>query len=221
MFNRRLLVVEDDPMVSALLSESLTHEGFDVRTADTAAMARKIADAFDPDVALVDVVLGDGPSGLDLAHVLHTRFPGIGILMLSRHPDPSTAGFGPAELPPGAGFLRKSSITDVEALLSVIASVTASSSQPVADTKASAEPVPESHPLAALSKTQLAVLKLMSEGYANSEIALHRKTSLSAIEQTITSIFKNLGIATRGPINPRVEAVRQYILFAGLPERRS
>lgn len=210
---RRLLVVEDDPLVSALLSESLTHLGFEVRAAESAAAARKMADSFDPDIALVDVVLGDGPSGLDLAHVLHARVPGIGILMLSRHPDPSTAGFGAAELPPGAGFLRKSSITDVDELAAAIDSVTASESNPPVST--------ETHPLSSLTKTQLAVLKLMAEGYANSEIALRRKTSLSAIEQTISTLFKTLSIQTRGPLNPRVEAVRYYIEYAGLPERNA
>lgn len=210
---RRLLLAEDDTLVAALLAQVLESQGFSVRTAATAAEAREIATEFDPDAALVDIVLGDGPSGLDLAHALFLAHPGIGILFLSKHPDPSTAGVQDTDLPPGAGFLRKSRVDDVEYLLQAIEAV-------LDDDSLRPQPSGDPNPLANLTRTQLSVLGMMAEGFSNSEIAARRNTSLSALEQSVSGLFKAMDIDGRGALNPRVEAVRRYIEAVGLPERR-
>lgn len=211
--SRRLLIAEDDTLVAALLAQVLESQGFHVRTAATAAAARDVAKEFDPDAALVDIVLGDGPSGLDLAHALHLAHPGIGILFLSKHPDPTTAGVQDTDLPPGAGFLRKSRVNDVDYLLHAIEAVLDDGSvRPQADD--------DQNPLGVLTRTQLTVLSMMAEGFSNTEIAARRSTSVSALEQTISGMFKAMGIDGRGPLNPRVEAVRRYIDAVGLPDRR-
>lgn len=209
---RKLLLAEDDTLVSALLTQVLVGQGFEVQSATTAAQARELAKAFDPDVALIDIVLGDGPSGLDLAHALYLAHPGIGLLFLSKHPDPTTAGVADADLPPGSGFLRKSRVDDIEYLLNAIESV-------LDDDESKPQASDDQNPLANLTKTQLAVLGLMAEGFSNTEIAARRQTSVSALEQTVSSLFKVMGIDGRGPLNPRVEAVRRYIEAVGLPER--
>ena len=51
---------------------------------------------------LVDLELGEGPSGVDMAHLIHERHPGVVIIILTRYPDLATAGFSDASLPPGA-----------------------------------------------------------------------------------------------------------------------
>lgn len=211
--SRKLLLAEDDTLVSALLSHVIEAQGFEVRSATTAAAARDVAESFDPDVALIDIVLGDGPSGLDLAHALFVAHPGIGLLFLSKHPDPSTAGVADADLPPGAGFLRKSRVDDVDYLLEAIESV-------LNDDETRPFSGDESSPLANLTKTQLVVLELMAEGFSNTEIAARRSTSVSAIEQSVSAVFKAMAIDARGPLNSRVEAVRRYIETVGLPTRR-
>ena len=69
-WTRRLLVVEDDVLLASLLAESLGASGFDVAVASDAREARDRVDDFDPDVVLLDVALGSGPSGVHLAHAL-------------------------------------------------------------------------------------------------------------------------------------------------------
>ena len=88
MCTRRLLVVEDEPLMASLLSQVLTASGFDVETAGDVLEARAAIRNFDPDGILLDISLGDGPSGLDLAHVLHAQRPDIAIIVLTKYPDP-------------------------------------------------------------------------------------------------------------------------------------
>ena len=61
---RRLLLVEDDHLTSALLEDLLVGRGFEVRVASSAVQAREALDEFDPDAALLDILLGDGPNGV-------------------------------------------------------------------------------------------------------------------------------------------------------------
>ena len=72
---RRLLLVEDDGLTAATISELLTSHGFLVETVPGAAEAQRTAKDFDPDVALIDVSLGPGPTGADLALALSRSAP--------------------------------------------------------------------------------------------------------------------------------------------------
>lgn len=62
--SRRILLMEDEQFTAPLIEQSLLAQGFDVRTAPDAAQALAEADRFAPDAALIDISLGDGPSGL-------------------------------------------------------------------------------------------------------------------------------------------------------------
>ena len=68
--NRRLMLVEDEPLMASLLARSLEAANFIVETASDAAAARKLIQTFDPDIALLDISLGDGPTGVHLAHAI-------------------------------------------------------------------------------------------------------------------------------------------------------
>ncbi len=61
----RALVVDDDPDITAVLTELVEREGFAVTSATTLAQAREEIAATVPDIVLVDIHLPDG-SGLDL-----------------------------------------------------------------------------------------------------------------------------------------------------------
>jgi len=117
---RRLLLVDDDPLMTRLLCEVLEQKGFEVDAAHSVASARDALLAFDPDIALVDLELGGGPSGVDLAHLIHERHPGVVIIILTRYPDLATAGFSDASLPPGAGFIRKDLVEDPDQIVAAI-----------------------------------------------------------------------------------------------------
>lgn len=210
---RRLLVVEDEPLMASLLAEVLRGHNFEVETASDVLEARALVKTFDPDAALLDISLGDGPSGLDLGHVLSLQRPDIALIFLTKHPDQRTAGVSMEDLPPGCGFLRKDRVRDADYLLENIEAVLAERPDRPRDDQDPAKP------LAMLTSKQLEILRLMAMGYTNDFIAQYKDASLSSVERWAMQIFKAMGIDTRGKLNPRVEAVRQFVEAAGMPER--
>ena len=213
MGTRRLLVVEDEPLMASLLAQALTVAGFEVETASDVLEARASVREFDPDGVLLDISLGDGPSGLDLAHVLHMQRPDIAIIVLTKYPDPRIAGVTTNELPPNCGFLRKDMVKDTEYLLEAINTVLTDRPK---DVRHDLDP---SKPLSQLSPKHLDVLRLMATGYTNEFIAQLKGTSQSTVERWSMEIFRALGIDTKGNVNPRVEAARRFIAAAGVPDR--
>jgi DNA-binding NarL/FixJ family response regulator len=213
-WERRLLLVEDEPLLSSLMVEVLRGAGFAVAQAASAVEARTLIDDFDPDAALVDVHLGPGPSGLHLAHVLARTHPHVGVLLLSRFADLSAAGLDGFALPAGSVFVPKDRIVDKDVLLGAVDAVLAGRSNPAAGDQ-------ELGPLEALSRTQLSVLRLAASGLSNSAIAARRGTSERSVEQHLQAVYAALGIEPGGDVNLRVEAVRRYIEVAGLPSASS
>ena len=63
--NATILIVDDEPDLLELLSMNLSMEGYDVRTAGTAAAALESIDEQKPDLVLLDVMLPD-MSGIEL-----------------------------------------------------------------------------------------------------------------------------------------------------------
>lgn len=210
---RRLLIVEDEPLMASLLAQVLTGAGFDVDTAADVLQARAAIRNFDPDAVLLDISLGDGPSGLDLAHVLHAQRPDIAIVVLTKYPDPRVVGVTTEDLPPNCGFLRKDMVKDTDYLLEAINTVLADRPK---DVRHDLDPA---KPLAQLSPKHLEVLRLIATGYTNEYIAQLKGTHQSTVERWSVEIFRALGIDTRSNVNPRVEAARQFIAAAGVPDR--
>lgn len=200
--------------MGALLLQVLAAAGFDARIAPDVIAARRAVVAFDPDAALLDISLGEGPSGLDLAHVLREQYPHIALIFLTKHPDPRTAGVGTDQVPEGCGFLRKDMISDSTYLIDAIDAVL------VDEPLAYRHDLSPDRPLSGLTSAQLEVLQLAAQGLTNGAIARSRGVSERAVERSLQLIFVQLGIQTRGDINPRVEAVRRYVAAAGLPVRR-
>jgi DNA-binding response OmpR family regulator len=81
----RVLVVEDEAFIRLLVAETLTSQGFDVRVASSAVEARGVVAEFDPTVAVLDIELGQGPTGLDLANALRLTAPEIAFVFLLTH----------------------------------------------------------------------------------------------------------------------------------------
>jgi two-component system OmpR family response regulator len=78
----RVLVVDDEPDVLALLSSALRLSGFDVHTAATGAEAVALAAANSPDIVVLDVALPD-VNGLALARRLRNTLESVPVLFLT------------------------------------------------------------------------------------------------------------------------------------------
>ncbi|HSW07982.1 response regulator [Aquabacterium sp.] len=78
----RLLVVDDESELCALLAEYFGRHGFIVRTAPDAAVARRMVAEALPDLAILDVNM-PGENGLSLARWLRDTHPRVGLVMLT------------------------------------------------------------------------------------------------------------------------------------------
>lgn len=210
---RRILIVEDEDLLASLLSETLVSHGFEVETAANVIGAREAIRDFDPDAVLLDISLGEGPSGVDLAYALHHKSPEIAIIFLTKHPTAQAAGLSGADLPPGCGFLRKDLVRDTGYLLACINAVMTDRSEEVRhDLEATAL-------VAGLDAKHLEILRLIAIGYTNDQIGKMKNASQTTVERWCAEVFRALDIDTKGNVNPRVEATRRYIAVAGIPER--
>ena len=66
----RVLLVEDDPLTREVLSAALTGTGFEVHAEADGSRVERAARSFRPDIALIDMRLGDGVNGLTVARRL-------------------------------------------------------------------------------------------------------------------------------------------------------
>lgn len=91
----RVLVVEDDNMISKLLSIVLEHQGYEVQIADDYAAAASALEGSDPSIVLLDLMLPDG-NGLDLLrwlrNDLHRSVPVV-VLTAFRQEDKALRAF--------------------------------------------------------------------------------------------------------------------------------
>lgn len=210
-FDRRVLVVEDDEFVRGLVAHTLTEAGFEVATAGDVLEASRVFKDLDPDALVVDIHLGPGPTGMELAHSLKTRSPGVAILAISNYPTAASAGIS-TELPDDTAFICKKELTSANVLVDAVEAVLRNSRLDImGDTDLDS-------PLARLTTNQLAVLRLMAEGWSNGDIAEQRGATLRSVEQMCHRIFQRLEVNDDPRKSARVEAVKIYSRVFGIPD---
>ncbi len=209
---RSVLVVEDDKLTLGLLAETLTQSGFVVGAAANVTEARRMWSRMDPDAVVLDVDLGPGVNGFDLADAFRTQVPHLAILFLSNLPDARFAGRNPASLPADAGYVRKDQLSDSKALVTALDAVLRGSGR---DTpRHDQDPT---RPMADLSRTQIGVLRMVALGLSNQQIAVERGTTVKAVHNVITRAMLLIGAENSDEGNARVVAAREFIRAAGLP----
>lgn len=207
---RSVLVVEDDALLRELLAVALERHGFSVDTAASASDAKRSFSRGDHDALVLDINLGPGPNGFDLAEVLRQQAPHVAIVFLTNVPDPRFVGRAPEDVPRGVAYLRKSSIGDVDALIVALDSALRGSG--IDGLRQDRDP---DRPLARLTRKQIAVLSLVAAGKSNAQIAEDRGVSVKAIEDTISRAAQALGIDTQEEGNIRVAAARRFLEATG------
>ncbi len=210
MVSRSVLIVEDYALMRELLAAALTARGFEVETAPSAAEAERIFRHGDHDALVLDIDLGDGPNGFDLAETLIARSPHTAIVFLTNLPDPRFADREPSGLPSGIAYLRKTALSDVETLVTALDVVLRGAS--TGEYRHDLDP---GRPLAQLTRKQLAVLKLVAEGLSNLQIAQQRGVTEKAVEDTFGRACAALGLHATPGGNQRVTAARQFITALG------
>jgi two-component system OmpR family response regulator len=78
----RVLVVDDEPTLTDLLSMALRYEGWEVKGAASGASAVRLARDFGPDAVVLDVMLPDF-DGLEVLRRLRAQAPNVPVLFLT------------------------------------------------------------------------------------------------------------------------------------------
>ena len=202
-------MVDDEPLVRSLLTEVVKTLGYEVRSAESAAEARKICQSFDADVAIIDVDLGPGPNGFDLATSLRAINSAIAVVFLTNLVEPKLVGRTGKDLPAGYAYLVKSRMGDTATLNEVIKQVSAGRGGEYRDN------LQTINPLGDLSRSQLDVVRLLAQGKSNEEIAELRGTTVRAVRMILVREFQALGISEDAGPEKRVQAAIKYLQTAG------
>jgi DNA-binding NarL/FixJ family response regulator len=204
-------IVEDDDFTRSMLVSSLNSLGHDVplNSADPRALLEYVK-VNDLDAVVLDLHLGKGPTGLDLAVVIHRLKPKIGIVMLTSYEEPRLLRSNLPGLPAGAVYLRKGEVTSVELLDQAIARAISGGED------FSLTQNPEGSQIAQLSDSQLEIMRLLSQGLSNSEIAKRRFITEKAVEISITRTAKILKVERNQSQNQRMNMAKAYFRALGV-----
>lgn len=202
----RTLIVEDDNFTRMLLRGQLEALGYHViGDADSANGGMDIARLEKPDIALLDLDLGRGPTGIDLAYGLRGLLPTIAIVLLTSYADIRLIGTH-RHLPPGSIYLVKRSLEEPQQLAAAIRTALGSG------------PYVPSAPLSnvpRLSDGQAEILRLVANGFSNAEISRRRHLSESAVIKAVGRLVEQLHLAPSPGDNQRVLLTQAYFQLTG------
>ena len=189
--SRRVLIVDDHPLVRAGLDQTLTKAGF-IICAHAASKNEAIAQIAhtNPDLILLDLNLPDG-SGFEVANWAREISDDIGIVILTLNDAPE---FLIAALAARvSGFVLKSApisevVATLERALVTPLSFTASGLNKALKAKAQ---------LPTLSARELEVLTILATGETTKEIARKLYLSEPTIKTHLTNIYRKLEVSNR------------------------
>jgi DNA-binding NarL/FixJ family response regulator len=213
MSKPRVMVVEDEEFTRTLIVNALQSEDFDVvLESASATYALKTATRMKIDAAVLDLNLGRGPTGLDLALGLRRNIPNVGIVFLTSYKDPRLLGANANMAPFGSIYLQKSMISDITRIRRGIERSIENGK--AAHTKANVS-IKTMGTNSYLTDVQIGIVKMVAEGYSNQEIAAARQVTEKSIEQTLSRILKKTNIEIDDKKNRRIELALYFLRQTG------
>ncbi|HEX3924930.1 MAG TPA: response regulator transcription factor [Streptosporangiaceae bacterium] len=209
----RVVIAEDSVLLREGLTRLLGEAGHDVvAAAGEAEEFLRAVGEHQPDVVVIDVRMPPTftDEGLRAALVVRSRWPKVGVLVLSQWVEERYATELLSDRPHGIGYLLKDRVADLTEFLEALDRVAAGGS--ALDPEVVAQLLARSrHPLAPLTAREREVLGLMAEGRSNAAIAAALFVGDGAVEKHINSIFAKLGLAPADRDHRRVLAVLRYL----------
>lgn len=198
---RTAVVVDDEPLICSIVAEILESENWSVSQAADALSAINAIKATHANLVIADIDLGLGPTGIDVVQRARADNPDIGVVFITNLADPRITGKGWANIPSDAAYIVKTAISSTAALREAVTGA-------LAGKAVGARPSQTVTSTHSLSNTQIAVLKLVSEGMSNDQIAEARTTTVRAVERLVNRMMVAAEIAP-GP-SARVQLARLY-----------
>ena len=211
----RIVIAEDSVLLRAGLVRLLADAGHEVvATVGDADTLIDVVERNGPDLCVVDVRMPPTHTddGLRAAMQIRSRWPDVGILVLSQYVEERYATDLLADGTDGLGYLLKDRIADVAQFLDAVLRVgdggTALDPEVVSQLFARSR---QRDPLESLSPREREVLALMAEGRTNTAIARELVVSDGAVEKHIGNIFTKLDLPPTDTDHRRVLAVLRWL----------
>jgi DNA-binding NarL/FixJ family response regulator len=211
----RIVIAEDSVLLRAGLTRLLLDAGDEVvATVGDAETLLEVVERHSPELAVVDVRMPPTHTddGLRAALQIRSRWPAVGILVLSQYVEERYATELLADDTSGLGYLLKDRIADVADFLSAVHRVgeggTALDPEVVAQLLARTR---RRDPIERLSPRERDVLGLMAEGRSNGAIARELVVSDGAVEKHVSNIFTKLDLPPADQNHRRVLAVLRWL----------
>jgi len=206
----RILIVDDHPIIREGVARLVDMQP-DMTICCEAASAREALNRIekaDPDIAIIDLSLDNGLSGLDLLKDISVRFPRLPMLVLSMH---SETVFAERVLRAGAkGYVMKEEAP--EAILTAIRRVLAGKvylsddmATKMLTSFAAGDSSADKTGIKCLSDRELEIIELIGRGFGASRIAEKLCLSVKTVETHCTHIRQKLQIESSSEL-------RQYAI---------
>jgi two-component system, NarL family, response regulator DevR len=195
----RVLIVDDHEMVREGLMAMLKPER-DIEVVGQTGYGAAVVELVDstrPDVVLLDARLPD-VSGVEVCRLLTQSHPAVAVVILTTYTDPDLvqeclqAGARGYVVKDVEQFSLNESIRAVYRGQAVLAPQVAG--QVIERVRA---PQPDVSRRAALNASQVAILRLISRGHSNREIAAEVHLSENTVKTHVQEIFRKLGVRNR------------------------
>ena len=207
----KLLIVEDDKILLTMMSGALTSEGFNVLAASDAQSAMQYFDKARPDVVILDIDLGAGPSGIDLANKMRQISGRIAIVFCTSFKDMRFIQGDYLKYPLHTVVLKKADVVNMEKFSNAI-------NEAVELIRESDESRPDQlHEkyYKDLTALEIELLTLIAGGHSNKQVAAEKGISLKSCENAIARLAKKLEIPAAEQSNQRVLLTRKYLELSG------
>jgi hypothetical protein len=195
------VVVDDEPLICSIIAEILEAEGWSVTQAQDALSAINAVKATSATLLIADIDLGIGPTGIDVVQRARADNQSIGVVFITNLADPRITGKGWNAIPSDASYIVKTEIGSTTALRGAVTNALEAGTT-------GARPSVVEAATHSMSNNQIGVLKLISEGLTNDEIAAARGTTVRAVERLLSRMMIAANIAP-GP-SARVQLARLY-----------
>jgi DNA-binding NarL/FixJ family response regulator len=197
--SRRILIVEDDPIISEDIATILEKEGYEI-----AGKAYSGLQAFDmlvnrePDLVLLDIALKGDKDGIEIAEVIRARYR-IPFIYITSFSDPETLSRVKTTLPFGyivKPFRDKDILTAIELAMFRFTEEQKKSLLSKADL--------ESRLHVNVTKMEFRIVELIWEGQTNQAIADTLFISVNTVKSHVKNIFAKFQVGNRSELLVRL-----------------